>query len=292
MTGGGEATLPCPVCAGASFRPRFARFGRAFVSCRGCGLLQINPPPTDEEIERLYTRDYYRSWGTDAGRAAAAAMKIRNFDDRLRALERHLPGGRILDVGCATGFFLDAARARGWDARGVELSAYAAGVARERHGERVFTGHLAEAAYPASSFDALFMSDLVEHVRDLPAFLAEVRRIVRDGGLAAIITPDAGSLSCRLLGARWPNVKLEHLWYFSRPTLARLLGQYGFRIVETSAPRKWLSVAYLRTQFETYPDPLLGGAVALAARLLPARLRERPVPLPTGELFAIARKEG
>lgn len=283
----------CPVCEERDFNKIFSKAGLEFVKCRGCGLVYINPQPTDDEISALYSKDYYKPWGLDTDSSAVAEMKIATFDDKLSVVERFAKKGRVLDIGCATGFFLEAANKKGWEVFGVEISPYSAAIAQERFGkDRVFNGPLEAASYPEESFDAVFMSDLVEHIKELDPFLREVFRIVRTNGVIAIVTPDIESLSYRLMGRSWPHLKMEHLYYFSPSSIKALLEKHGFKPVHISSATKALNLSYMERQFSAYPVPLLTPALRTVSRVLPDGLKNRKFMVHTGELFVIAEKVG
>ena len=281
----------CTLCGATGSRRLFAKFGRGFYRCPACAIEYLAPQPTDEELAALYTEDYYGSWGLADDFDAVRSMKLATFGGKLALVERFAKPGRLLDIGCATGFLLESARERGWQVRGVELSSYSAGVAAERLGaQNIFNGTLEAAAFPDSFFDAISMSDLIEHVRYLPSFLREVHRILRPGGLAAVLTPDVASFSRRVMGSAWPHFKTEHLYYFSVPSLRRLLEGYGFSTVYGASAPKALTLDYVARQMARYPLPLVTPAIGLLSRVLPERVRNRPFMVPTGELMLIARK--
>ncbi|MCA1634054.1 MAG: class I SAM-dependent methyltransferase, partial [Acidobacteria bacterium] len=116
----------------------------------------------------------------------------------------------------------------GWDAEGVEISIRAVEHVRGA-GLRVFHGELAAAAYPAEHFDVVTASEILEHVPDPRALLAEVARILRPGGLFWATTPHGRGLSARVLGLRWSSISPpEHLHLFSLEGVRRMLRETGF----------------------------------------------------------------
>jgi SAM-dependent methyltransferase len=192
----------------------------------------MSPQPTASELADLYGETYYvsvdsRERGYD-GYVTEAENWRRTFRDRLRDLPR-VPG-KLLDVGAATGFFVEQARATGWDAMGVEPSEWAAAYARNELGVDVRPGTLESLQFPDATFDVVTMWEVIEHLPDPRTTLAEVKRILRPGGRLVLSTPDAGSLAARLSGRRWLGWRKvpEHVFFFDRANLDRLLGQSGF----------------------------------------------------------------
>jgi SAM-dependent methyltransferase len=197
------------------------------VRCRACGLVRVDPQPIVEVTRDVYEGDVYgfvRSSQADefGGDGIPHAQRV------LTELESLGGGGRLLDVGCATGDFLLAARERGWQPVGVELSAHAAAVARRR-GLDVRVGTLAEASFGPASFDAVTMLDVIEHLSDPLAELREVHRVLRPGGVLCVETPNWDSVYRRLLGRRWAALQPRlHLLYFDRRTAREILRRAGF----------------------------------------------------------------
>lgn len=282
--------VTCPICTTAA-RFSFAKYERDFFVCPSCGLEFMHPQPTPEEISALYDRSYYDSWGLDGSEDATERMKHATFHNKLDSIDEFMPGkGRILDIGCATGFFLDAARQRGWDTYGVELSEYSSGIARHKIGtERIITGRVEEAAFKDATFDAIVMTDVIEHVCDVRSFLDEVTRILKPGGVISITTPNPAALSCRLLGKNWPHYKLEHLMYYTPEALELLLAPLGYKRLYLASATKTLTLAYLELQMRTYPVPLVTPLISLLSRIVPAAATQSRFKLYSGELFLISR---
>jgi SAM-dependent methyltransferase len=208
------------------------------VRCRGCGLGYLNPQPSDEELARLYTDDYYTR-PIDPGGLSYLENRAgleRFFDGRLRRIERLTRRGRILEVGCGLGYLLDAARRRGWSVVGLEVSEFAAAYAQREFGLDVRRQTLEAAGLPDEGFDAVVMRDLLEHTRDPRATLMHARRVLRDGGVLALSVPSFASLNARLGGLRWRHLRpAQHLWHFTPECVARLLRECGFKTAECAS---------------------------------------------------------
>lgn len=223
----------CVVCGDPSASRFMEVAGYTICDCQGCGLRFLNPQPSAEALKAFYDKQYYHSddpLTQGYGNYVAQADNLRaTFRNRLRFLPQ---GGTLLDVGAAAGFFVEQARAAGWEAEGIDPSDWAARFAREQLGVPVRTGQLEEAGYAPASFDAVTAWEVIEHLPDPRAVLLEMARILKPGGLLALSTPDAGAPVSRLAGRRWLGwYKVpEHLYFFDLKTLTRLLEETGFEV--------------------------------------------------------------
>jgi SAM-dependent methyltransferase len=241
-----RALVACVSCGGRDLRalPLAYEFRGRFplLECAGCGLRFLGVQPMGEALAGLYSAEYFES-DFRCGRSAVAYASADAFraenESLLDAFERlGERSGRLLELGSAGGWLLQQARGRGWQAQGVELSAAAVERARAL-GLEVFRGGLLEAALPASSFDLVYMGDVLEHVPDCRAVLDEVVRLLRPGGhlyLRGPITTNslARRLALALYGALGRTIVLReppyHLWEFTPGPLGRLLRAAGLEV--------------------------------------------------------------
>jgi 2-polyprenyl-3-methyl-5-hydroxy-6-metoxy-1,4-benzoquinol methylase len=211
--------------------------------------LFLHPVPEPEEAAQVYEQDYFK--GAEHGHGYVdydtdkEAMR-ETFGDHVRKFEKILSKkGKLLDVGAATGFFMKIANEKDWQTHGVELSPYAAEVARKK-GLKVETGTLRKLTLPKESFDVVTMWDVVEHMPDPVGDIRIAHSMLRPGGLLAINTPDSGSLYSKIMGSRWHLfVPPEHIWYFNRKSLRRLLQNQGFEVLEARCIGKKFTVEYV-----------------------------------------------
>jgi SAM-dependent methyltransferase len=240
----------CPLCGpGVPQRPRHAFPPFGVVDCAGCGLAFLSPRLTQERVLAMYQdAAYYDSSVAGRGYDEYLAVRenwVRTFDRRLRAIARHQPRGRALDVGCGPGFFLDAAAGRGYEAWGVDPSAYAVEMARRTHGDRVCTSVLESAPFPPAHFDLVTAFDAFEHVYDPVGFVEAAHRLLTPGGALAITTPDITSLLSRVSGRRWVSFKIpEHVSYWSPQTIRRVLAD-RFEVLEITSAGQYATGGFL-----------------------------------------------
>ncbi len=252
------------------------------VRCNHCGLVYLNPRPVPEQLADLYAGEY-----DQYNLALREEKPLRRLDrgyglrKRCRAILRHKRSGHLLDVGCATGDFLETMRTYpGWQVSGVELSEVASQYARERLGLDVRTGTLQAAGYAPESFDAITLWNVIEHLTDPAAELREMNRLLRPGGLLVFTTPNLGSLDARVFGRYWIGYELpRHFYVFSRDTVNKLLAATGFRLVETRALYGSYAAAMTSLSFWLRDGRLSGRALAWVERALffrPLRLALAP----------------
>jgi 2-polyprenyl-3-methyl-5-hydroxy-6-metoxy-1,4-benzoquinol methylase len=191
----------------------------AIVRCVDCGMVTL----PREQVPRVVYAD-----AADPYYLEQASERIANA----RRLLDLLPpgGGQLLELGCACGFLLVAARERGFTVQGIEPSTWAAAHARAAHGLDVKTGSLETVAIPSASCDVAVMADVIEHLADPRQTVRQISRVLRPGGRLLLLTPDIGSPVARLMGPRWWGLLDDHYFYFSRQTLRRLLEAEGFAV--------------------------------------------------------------
>lgn len=139
----------------------------------------------------------------------------------------------VLDVGCSSGAFVDAAAKMGFHAEGVEPAAKAAATAQAA-GLTVRQGLLHEVAYPDQSFDAITLFEVIEHLKDPLTLLLECQRILRPGGILLIGTANTASWSAQAFGAHWDYLSIArhggHVSFFNPTSLQTLAAKAGFSI--------------------------------------------------------------
>ena len=198
------------------------------VQCDQCTHRFVHPLPVDSR--RMYAQvvdEYY---------AKTEAQRRRTFGEFLDLKEQFAPArGKLLDVGCNTGIFLEIARERGYQGEGIELSDWAAGLARQR-GFAVQQMPL-EDIDGAGVFDVITAFDVLEHLADPLCALAAAHRLLRSGGCLVATVPDLDAWHARLLGRHHWLVVLMHFQYFTQKTLDRMVAHARYsRIKIVEAP--------------------------------------------------------
>jgi 2-polyprenyl-3-methyl-5-hydroxy-6-metoxy-1,4-benzoquinol methylase len=223
--------------------------------------------------------------------AKSRDLKIATAQPRLAAIKRLTQGERLLDVGCATGFFMEAAADQGFDVRGLEFSTVAIGLARPDIRERIVCGDVNTLlSREPEKFDVVTAFDIIEHVQNPAKFIEEIGQILRPGGVLAISSPDTGHFLRYLMGSKWPMLQpMQHTVLFSRRGIAALLERCGFRNVGVETAHKVLTMDYLADQL-IVTNPGLNRAYQALSWIVPGPFKRRPLAVNIGEFVAYARR--
>lgn len=219
--------IPCNICAADAGQELYVTRGFRVVRCPNCQLVYMNPRLVIEKQNKVYTDGDY-----SAGYIHKKESKQRRAKKILRGILRYKKGGRFLDIGCSAGFILEAARNKGFDPYGVEISPIGYKFAREELKLNVFAGFLEDARYPDSFFDVITIYHVIEHVPDPSAVFREIRRIIKPDGLLEIWTPNVGHRDVRRFGGEWKNFIPDHFYYFDIQSLGKMLEKEGMHVVK------------------------------------------------------------
>jgi SAM-dependent methyltransferase len=234
----------CQVCGSEQSDLMFEEPPHAVRRCTDCGLVFVTPRMGDDDLKREVYGDSY--WKSDKPREHGYAdytddepLYLKTFQRRRALVEKHCPQrGRVLDIGCAAGYFLRVMQQEAWDTRGIELSPSIAAEARSHLGPKnVWIGTLDDLpddteGFEPASFDLVTMWDVLEHVPNPQALLRQAHAMLRPGGTLILETQNVDSRFANLLGRRWHHYKhQEHLYHFNPSTLQQLLAQGGFEVV-------------------------------------------------------------
>lgn len=239
----------CIICGSSKCRVSPNKFFKnTLLRCQKCGLIFVYPQPKLSKIKKIYSQNYFKNTNSNSiGYENYHEDKpniIKTFEKRFRNIENLYPEkGKILDLGCAMGFFLEVVENHGWKPYGVEISNYAANIAKKSFGDKIFNGTLDEVSFPDNFFDIITMWDYFEHVFNPLKELSKVRQFLKKDGLLILSTPNTDSLPHKIFKDRWMGYKdQEHLYYFSEKNATMLLEQSGFKVLKSEKVGKYISL--------------------------------------------------
>lgn len=251
-----HATCPQGCAANDTVLYEFSPF--RVCRCDNCGLVRLDPRLAESRIADLYQTDYfdgnhcigYQNYERDR------PLYERTFAHRLKLIQRFKPQGKLLDIGCGPGYFLNVAATHGFDVFGLDLSSYAVEQCQPRFPGRVQRGPLRPGQFPDGSFDVITMFDLFEHVYEPREFVSHLHTITKDEGIVVITTPNQRSLLARLSGRKWGSFKIpEHVFFYSPETLKRIVAPH-FNIEYMRSEGQFCSLEFLSERLKTLNRPL------------------------------------
>lgn len=222
----------CPVCGSKTHTPVFSKNGYNVVRCVGCSLIYVSPTPSDAALTAHYQNTAYFEGESEQGYADYSQMEkalIPFFNRRLSVLAEYFPdSGRLLDFGCAAGYFLKIARAVGWEISGVELSQEMANSAEKLLGIPII-GDISSLPV-AHPFDAITLWEVIEHLPRPLETLREFYARLRPNGAVMLSTPNTAHWQAQRAPDRWAGYRPpSHLLYFTPETLSNTLHRAGFK---------------------------------------------------------------
>jgi CMP-N,N'-diacetyllegionaminic acid synthase len=229
---------PCPTCGHAEGTLELEKDHMQVVRCPACDLVYVSPTFDEAHYQEVYRSAEYQDIVRDLG-IKSHEYRVQRFGrERVDIMARHVSAGRprMLDVGCSTGFVVEAARDRGWDAVGLDLNPSAIDYGCSR-GLDLRNVALEAAGFAPGSFDAISLFDVLEHLMDPVRTLRACTALLKPGGILFLYVPNYDSASRLLMGKEahfiWPT---HHLNYYTPITIRDLLRREG------------LSTEYLATE--------------------------------------------
>lgn len=281
--------MECPICESPNLLSHYLVKGFDVVECRNCSQIFV-PTPAPEFIAAH--ADSFNGTRVDAGLyynyRSELSSHLLTFDKRLDEIEKLLSKkGRALDVGCALGHFGEAAKRRDWDVYVSDVSEY---VVHEARNEFDLNGFImAPDKLPVKSglFDLVTMYDVVERLSHPMDLLREASRVLSPNGLLHLTTPNAQSLSARIMGKYWYHFKPnENFLYFTPETLKSVLQRSGFEVLKIKPATCYFRISDIFLRLERYNKRIFGFLNSLVRKF---GLGDFRVLAFTGEIQAFAK---
>lgn len=203
--------------------------------CNNCTFQFVWPLPTEEELSYIYNEKTLSGENSTINYETYLRSKnqlTKEYAQVLKILNEFPSKGKLLDVGCAAGFFLNYAKQNNWDVEGVEVSKDLSKFARQELGLNVHTGTLSNVALQPKSYDVVTLIGVIEHLDNPQSVIDNVNRVIKLNGVLIILTENVESFLSKVLKSKWNGyMPPEHLSYFSKKSIQYLIQSRGFRLV-------------------------------------------------------------
>lgn len=243
-----EPESHCILCNETQYSLVLEMNGYQIVKCKNCTFVYALPLPSDEDLRKFYANaDKYDTYLKKLTKIKRLKRRLRYYF-YARGIKKYFPRDkkiRLLELGCYHGDFLlslkDDPR---FEASGIDIDVAGLKIAREL-GLKVYEGTLDDVQFDDDSFDCVFASHVLEHVRDPIGVLQQINRILAKGGVLVVIVPCVSHIKAKIYGKKWKYYgPPAHLWYFSNQTFKLYLEKVGLipELVSSLSHRAHLKV--------------------------------------------------
>jgi 2-polyprenyl-3-methyl-5-hydroxy-6-metoxy-1,4-benzoquinol methylase len=260
--------MTCPVCSETRSTLVKGTAGGDYARCAGCGT----EFSLTDDAEASYANAQANFFHDDDLLGSPVVMEARRdaAHRRLNRIRGSLSPGSLLEIGPGSGLFMVEAKRAGFKVEGVDEAPHMAEVASAASGGKVHVGRL-ESIPVDESFDNVVSFHVIEHVPDPLAHLRSMRKVVREGGKCAIITPNVSSWQHRLLGPRSASYSTAHLILYSPESLSKIMAATGWEVVRSGTidhPSEWIRTLRRLLRRGPLSGSGGGGASAKGIRML------------------------
>lgn len=272
-----------PLHADAIGQSRVHQRPGRILRCGVCGHGFRATMPSAQALAAMYAAQDVEAY------LAEVPGRRRTAGEHWRLVRELVSRGRLLDIGCASGLFLERVGDAGWRATGIEPSEELCRDARERvaAGVQIKRGTLETVELESEAYDVVTLWDVLEHAPDPRSFLARAAAPLKVGGYLVLNVPHIESAMARMLAGRWPLLLPEHLHYFSRESLRACAQEAGLSFDRFDQRLAYFSVGHVFERLAEHEVPLAHAVAALGRAVNLDRLI---VPVPLGEIVAVFRK--
>lgn len=207
----------------------------SLYKCNSCGLISTFPAPDESKISEYYKSEKYVSHSSKpSGLFEFAYHQVRQITLKSKAkiTSKYSHGKKLLDIGCATGEYLQTCKKQGFEVSGVEPNQKAREIALANYGLKI--GDLNSLnSFSPESFDVITMWHVLEHVHDINERMAKINQLLKLNGIAIIAVPNPESYDAHHYIDKWAAYDVpRHLFHFTQNALKTLAEKHGFTVRE------------------------------------------------------------
>ena len=220
--------MECPICD----NKKWVKHLRELVRCTNCGFIRAKDYYFKINPIKFYSESYFTS-GYGNYDHEQEALEL-NFLERVKRIRKYIGAGKLLEIGCAYGYFLHVAQ-KYYDCYGIDLNPKVTAITRKNTKAKISTGDFLRQKFIENSFDVICMFDTIEHLKYPDEYLKKVFQLLKPKGIVVIETGDIDSLIAKIQGNSWRLIfPPDHLQYFSKSSLIKLLNKSGFEVKNIS----------------------------------------------------------
>ncbi|WP_026260649.1 class I SAM-dependent methyltransferase [Spirosoma luteum] len=257
-----EAVTECPICDNVEFKSYltcrdYLVSNEKFIiqECISCGFRLTNPRPDDKSIGNYYKSENYVSHNDESGgfiNVIYRTVRSYTLSSKTRLIKKINGGeGKLLDVGCGTGSFLEACKSSGWQIAGVETDSTVKALAQEKLKIQV---HQDLSEIPnKESFNVITLWHVLEHIPNLNDAVRRLSMMLAPNGTLIIAVPNSNSYDANYFKEYWAAYDVpRHLYHFTPSTIEKLINKYKLQVIETK-PMVFdaFYIAMLSTRYQT-----------------------------------------
>lgn len=230
--------IECDLCNSINYKILFTDIdsGYSYFECLDCQLIFLNPRPNRDQLEQFYPEDYkpFQKKIEEEKCILLKLMRSANIANRRKWVERiaKIKSGKIIDIGSATGIFLNEMKKHTWDCTGIEPSKYAASYSKDNFQLNILNGTLEDFDLYENEYDVMTYWDVFEHTFSPSKQLEIAHKLLKKNGKLIINIPNIKSFDHKLFRKNWVGYDIpRHLFVFNENSLNRYFSKYGFKIV-------------------------------------------------------------
>ena len=278
----------CEFCNSNKISLEYCIKDDSIYKCNRCGIMFSDFDK--EKSKLLYNKSYYSSDDNNEGYSNYNGMSVTHkstFEKRLDFIERNYKeGGLVLDFGCALGHFCEVAKNRNWNVIGSDINTYAAEFVKKKYNVDTFICDISNPPIKNNIADLVCLYDLIEHVPNPKKSLKAIKNILKDDGILHIVTPDSNSISSIIFGRYWFHYKpKEHLFYFNKHNLSKILKQMGYNILKVRSNTSYMTLKDIFIRLSSYLGILSDFIIKILSFF---HLNDFVIPIYVGNLEIIA----
>lgn len=249
--------IPCNSCNANNYKIIHKGGSYNVVTCSECGLYYLNPRPNSKSIKSFYQKEYYHGGLNSTGYSNYSILQTDlelEAKKRLTVIKQYVNKGKLIDIGCGYGHFLNEAKQAGFQVMGLDISEEAIKQLKLRYGIPGQTGEVKKGFLAKSRFEVITAWDVVEHLPNPKISFKAIASIQKTNGYLFLTTPSVDSIDAKLLGKYWYGFKRipEHLYFFSEKQMSLYLEQLGYKIIRILPWGFYRNIGYCVDQLSRY----------------------------------------